>query len=112
MNPKNRQVISSATKRAHREPRPIHTPKTSTVKNREGPPHSPVNVGGGGEHPEPEHTDFKDGIFKEKNGVKPNSIPLLGTESSYYCPLINFPPTILSLILSLFYLSSLFGKIK
>ncbi len=37
---------------------PFIHPKTSTVKNREGPPDSPGNVGGGGKHPELEHTDF------------------------------------------------------
>ncbi len=35
MNPKNRQVISSATKWAHREPRPSHTPKTPTDRMTE-----------------------------------------------------------------------------
>ncbi len=45
---KNRQVINRATKRAHREPRPIHTPITSTVKPREGPPDIPENAGEGG----------------------------------------------------------------
>ncbi len=48
MLPGNRQVIGSATKWAHREPRPIHTPKTPTVKNRECPPDGPGGMGGGG----------------------------------------------------------------
>jgi hypothetical protein len=59
MFPENRQVIGRAAKRAHREPRPIHTPKTPTVSDRESPPDSPGGMrGGGGRHPRPEHTDI------------------------------------------------------
>jgi hypothetical protein len=48
MLPENRQVIGSATKWAHREPRPIHTPKTPTVRNRKCPPDGPGGMGGRG----------------------------------------------------------------
>jgi hypothetical protein len=52
MHTGNGQVISSATKWAHREPRPIHTPKTPTDRNnREDPPpptaHGEWGEGGG-----------------------------------------------------------------
>ncbi len=78
------------------------------------PPRHPRERGGGGQHPQPEHTDFDRQTFesKNKNGSKPNRIPLFGAERSYRCHSINFPPTTLSLTLSLFCLSSLFGKIK
>jgi hypothetical protein len=79
------------------------------------PPRQPRERGGRGENTQSQSTLILiGGIFKgkNKNGSKPNRIPLFGTERSYYCPLINFPPTTLSLILPLSYLSSLFGKTK
>jgi hypothetical protein len=51
MHTEGGQVFSSATKWAHREPRPIHTPKTPTDRNREDPPDSPGGTGGGGNTP-------------------------------------------------------------
>ncbi len=48
MFPENRQVIDRPAKRAHREPCPIHPPKTLTISNRESPPDSPGGMKGGG----------------------------------------------------------------
>ncbi len=56
MHTENGQVISSATKRAHREPRPIHTPKTPTDKNREDPPTAQGEWGEGGGHTQGQST--------------------------------------------------------
>jgi hypothetical protein len=56
MHTENEQVISSANKCAHREPHPIHTPKTPTDKNREDPPDSPGGMGGGGGHTQGQST--------------------------------------------------------
>ncbi len=84
ISPKNRQVINRATKRAHREPRPIHTPKASTVKLREGPPDSPENAGEGGNTQSQSTLILIGGIFegKNKNSSKPNRIPLFGAVRS------------------------------
>jgi hypothetical protein len=76
MNPENRQVISSATKWAHREPRPIHTPKIPTDRNREGPPDSPGGMGGGGGGDTQGQSTLMltSETFKGKNGSKPDSV--------------------------------------
>jgi hypothetical protein len=87
MNPKNRQVISSATKRAHREPRPIHTPKTSTVKNREGPPTAQGTWGEGGNTQSQSTLILIDGIFK---GKKTAASPI-----GYHCSALNVHNTAL-----------------
>jgi hypothetical protein len=84
MHPENGQVISSATRWAPRDPCPIHTPKTPTVKKRESPPDSPGDMGGGGGDTQGQSTLMLiSGICKEKrkkNGSKPDNVQLFGDE--------------------------------
>ncbi len=59
MHTENGQVISSATKWAHREPRPIHTPTHQQTETGKTPLTAQGEWGeGGGTHPGPEHTDY------------------------------------------------------
>ncbi len=66
MYPENRQVNSSATKWAHREPHPIHTPKTPADKNREEPPTPRGHGGRGGDTQGQSTLMFVSGNFKGK----------------------------------------------
>jgi hypothetical protein len=88
MHAENGQVISSATKWAHKEPRPIHTPKTPTDRNREDTPTAQGAWGEGGRHPGPEHTDIEKQIFKRNKQHRSDSVELLGAERSCCYPLI------------------------
>ncbi len=59
MHTENGQVISSATKWAHREPRPIHTPTHQQTETGKTPPDSPGGMGGG-------HTQGQSTLIIEK----------------------------------------------
>jgi hypothetical protein len=58
MHTESGQVFSSATKWAHREPRPIHTPKHQQTETGKTPPTAQGEWGEGGTHPRLEHTDY------------------------------------------------------
>jgi hypothetical protein len=68
MHTKSGQVISSATKWAHREPRPIHTPTHQQTETGKTPPDSPRGMEGGGGHIQGQSTLIinKSNLLKEQ----------------------------------------------